>query len=174
MKLARDIFCSIYKSVIGIGPSLYHSQVKPLGASVGLLFGEPYLPGSNPFISTVNSPNHSKWSQIDPNHSGSFRFIPNHFNSHLPLTSPHLIAGRPGNRPPAVRLDCRNRFERCEVALLAATFPEAKARAYHVMPKGAAKNNTSESDEEEPCSWPFWWFLLGVFRHGKWWLYNIL
>jgi len=38
------------------------------------------------------------------------------------------------------------------VALLAATFPEAKARAYHVMPKGAAKNNTSESDEEEPCS----------------------
>jgi hypothetical protein len=57
------------------------------------------------------------------------------------------------SRPPfPPRLDCRNRFERCEVALLAATFPEATARAYHVMPKGAAKNNTSESDEEEPCS----------------------
>ena len=89
MKLVRDIFCSIYKSVIGIGPSLYHSQVKPLGASVGLLFGEPYLPGSNLAHSyQLWPPNHSKWFQIDPNHSGSFRFIPNHFKSHLPLTSP--------------------------------------------------------------------------------------
>lgn len=46
-------------------------------------------------------------------------------------------------------LDCRNRFERSEVALLAATLPEAKARVYHVMPKGAAaRGNSSESEEE--------------------------
>lgn len=44
-------------------------------------------------------------------------------------------------------LDCRNRFERCEVALLAATFPEAEAKAYHILPKGA-KGPNSSSDEE--------------------------
>ena len=66
------------------------------------------------------------------------------------------------------RLEYRNRFQHCEVAILAATLPEApvvqwfcemwidgshwkaKAKAYHVTP---AKGNRSDSDSEEEAQW---------------------
>lgn len=107
-------------------------------------------------ISSVNSPNHSKSIQTIPN-SNSFQIIPLHFKSHVP----HF----PLKALRAPRLDCRNRFERCEVALLAATFPEAKAQAYHVMPKGAAR--ASESDDEE-CSHQLAMVTWGARHRIRW------
>lgn len=45
-------------------------------------------------------------------------------------------------------MDIRNRYDRCEVAILAATLPEAQAKAFHVVPNAKVDKAGDDSDQE--------------------------
>ncbi|CAK9008919.1 unnamed protein product [Durusdinium trenchii] len=53
-------------------------------------------------------------------------------------------------RPAQTTLDIRNRYDRCEVAILATTLPEASAKAFHLMPMQS--KSKADSDDEDTYS----------------------